>query len=224
VSTSHLRKERRVAPLAVHVRDGEKSVELVEAHVLGLRLDVLPEVPLADGLGGVAGLRQELGERDFPLEATRFAIHGRALKAVASRHASGQEGGPRRGARRLGIARRQAQALSGQAIDGRGRRPHRDTTAIAAEVAPADVVEQDEEDVRPAPRAGGEVGQPALRRRGLLGEDEGRLAVGGGGDGRAGDRIERRHDTQLATRGFLATHGRACSSWAARRNRVASSP
>ena len=71
--------------------DREEAVEVVEADVLRLRLDVLAEVPLADRLGDVAGVGQQLGQRDLALQAARLAVHRRALQPVAHRQAAGQQ-------------------------------------------------------------------------------------------------------------------------------------
>ena len=154
-----LGKEVRVPPLGVHVRDRQEAVEVVEAHVLGLRLHVLADVPLAHRLGHVAGLAQQRGQRDLAVEAARLAVHRWAQQAVAHGQPAGHQRCPRRCARGLGVAGRQQQAPPGQPVDVGGRGPDRHPAAVAAEVAPADVVEEDHQDVRASP-------VPPGRRRG----------------------------------------------------------
>ena len=188
-----LREEGGVAPLAVHVRHRQEAVEVVEAHVLRLRLHVLAEVPLAHGLRGVAAVGEELGQRHLALESARLAVHRRALQPVAPRQAAREQRAPRRRARGLRVARREPEAAPGEGVDRRGGRAHRDAAPVAAEVAPAHVVEEDHQDVRPAPRAGGVRGELLPRRLRLVGEDEGRFAMRGEADGRARNRIEGRH-------------------------------
>ena len=153
LAVDDLGEEVRVAPLGVHVRHRQEAVEVVEADVLGLRLDVLTHVPLADRLGDVAGVGERWGRVTSPVEATGLAVHRGAQQPVAHREAAGHQRRPRRGARRLGVARRQQQAAPGQPVDVGGGRADGHAAAVAAEVAPADVVEQDDQDVR-APAAG----------------------------------------------------------------------
>ncbi len=186
-----LREEVRVAPLGVHVRHGEEAVEVVEAHVLGLRLHVLAQVPLAHGLGDVALFAEQLGQGDLALEAAALAVHGRTLEAVAHGEPAREQGGARRGARGLGVGRREPQAASGEGVDVGCGCADGDAAAVAAEVAPAHVVHEDHHDVRRPPAVA--VGPPGEslgghREVGLV--HEARLAVVGERRGRAGDRIE----------------------------------
>ena len=146
-----LREEVGVAPLAVHVRDRQEAVEVVEADVLGLGLDVLAQVPLADGLGDVAGIGQQLGQGDLAMEAARLAVHRRALQPVAHRQAAREQRRPAGGARRLRVARGHQQAPAGQAVDVGRRGPDGHAAAVAAEVPPAHVVHEDDQQVRAAP-------------------------------------------------------------------------
>ena len=66
--------------------------------------------------------------------------------------------------------------------------PDGDAAAVAAEVAPADVVEHDDEDVR-APALAGVRRQPLGRRRLLVVVHEAGLEVGGVADGAGDDRV-----------------------------------
>jgi hypothetical protein len=56
LAVDDLRKEVGITPLGVHVRHGEEAVEVVEANVLGLRLDILADVPFAHRLGEIASV------------------------------------------------------------------------------------------------------------------------------------------------------------------------
>src|SRR5262245_7234883 len=112
---------------------------------------------------------------------------------MAPRQAAGQEGAARRGARWLRVARREPEAAPGEGVDGRRRRPHGDAAAVAAEVPPAYVVEENDQDIGLLARARGECGELVLRGPRLVGEDESGLAMRGEADGRRRDRIERRH-------------------------------
>jgi len=75
LAVDDLGEEVRVAPLGVHVRHRQEPVEVVESDVLGLGLDVLAHVPLPDGLGDVAGLGEQRGERHLALQAAGLAVH-----------------------------------------------------------------------------------------------------------------------------------------------------
>ena len=143
-----LGEEVRVTPLGVHVGDAEEAVEVVEPDVLRLALLVLAHVPLAHRLGDVPRVGEQLGDGDLALEATRFAVHRRPHQAVTHRQPAGHQRRARRRARRLRVARRHQQALAGEPVQVRSRRPDRDPAAVATEVAPADVVEDDHQHVR----------------------------------------------------------------------------
>src|SRR5262249_24120836 len=99
---------------------------------------------------------------------------------------SGHQRAARRRARGLRIAGGEEQPAPGELVDvGRGRTDGH-APAVAAEIAPADVVEQDDEDVRLT----SEARELLLRNGRLLGKDESRLAVGAEGGGGAGDGVE----------------------------------
>ena len=189
VAVDHLGEEVGVAPLGVHVRHGEKAVEIVEPDVLGLARLVLSHVPLPDGLGHVARLGEELGQRHLAAEPPGHAVHRRDEQAVAHGQAAGHDGRPRRRAGRLAVARREQQPLPGEPVDVRRRCADRDAPAVATEVPPADVVHQDDQDIGPPTgpcREGLELGG---RRLGATGHHEGGLAVRGRRGRRARDGI-----------------------------------
>ena len=108
------------------------------------------EMPLADGVGGVPGLDEHLGEEPVgegdPRVVARIA--GGDLDhpshAVGVMVPAGQHAGPRGRAQGGGVKVGVAQALGGQAVEGRGG----DIGAEAAELGEPDVVEHDDDDVR----------------------------------------------------------------------------
>jgi hypothetical protein len=77
--------------------------------------------------------------------------------------------------------------------DDRCRGPDGDAAAVAAEITPAHVVEENDENVRASSPASDALDQPTLGEGGLVREDEGVLR-------------------QLAMAGFLEIHGQARSS------------
>ena len=172
-----LREEMRVAPFGVHVRHREEAVEVVEADVLRLRGGVLADVPLADGLRDIARLRQELRQRHLALQAAGLAVHRRPVQPMAVRHAAGHQRCARRRAGRLGIAGRELQAAAREPVEVRRRRAHRHAAAVAAEVAPADVVHQENQDVGPLAAARDEIGDLLSGSLRLGGMRERRLQV-----------------------------------------------
>ena len=190
LAVDHLGEEVRVAPLGVHVRHREEPVEVVEADVLRLARGVLAHVPLADGLRHVPGIRQQLRQHDLALQAARHPVHRRDQQAVPHRQPPGHDRGAGGRARRLAVARGEQQALPCELVDVRRGRADRDPAAVAAEVAPADVVHEDHQHVGPAPGACDELvelgGRPLL----ALGQHEARLAVRRGRFHRAGDRVD----------------------------------
>ena len=105
----------------------------------------------------------------------------------------GDEGGAPRRAARLGVERGQAQAFLADPVDVRRRHAHQ-VAAVGRDVEPADVVAEDDEDVR-----------------------LGRLLRGGGG-GKAGDRQQAGERGSEATKsefvfigcGVLSSSGALC--------------
>ena len=91
LAVDDLGEEVRVAPFGVHVRDGQEAVEVVEADVLRLRLDVLADVPLPDGLGDIASVGEQLGQGDLAVEPARLPVHRRPEEAVPHRQAAGHQ-------------------------------------------------------------------------------------------------------------------------------------
>ncbi len=184
--------EVRVAPLGIDVGHRQEPVELVEAHVLRLRLHVLAHVPLAHADGAVAGLREKLRDRDLALEPPAFAGHRRAQQAVPHGQAAGHDRGTSRRAARLGIGGRELEAFAGQPIHVRRRRTHRHAAPVHPEVAPADVVHDEHEHIGPAAGALHERVELALRVGELRGMHQHGLAVLRHLDHRLDDGIVRR--------------------------------
>ena len=149
LAVDDLGKEVRVAPLGVHVGHRQEPVEVVEPDVLRLALPVLAHVPLAHGLGHVAGVGEDLGKRDLTLETAGHAVHRRNEQAVPHGEATGHDRRAGGCAGRLAVARGEQQAVTREPVDVGGRRAHRDAAAVAAEVAPPDVVHQDQQHVGP---------------------------------------------------------------------------
>ena len=126
------------------------------------------QMPLADAIGGVALLQQHLGqkavlERDRAIAA---GIAGRSLGDAGHRVgmmiAAGQNARARRRAERGRVHVGEEQPVLGQLVDVR----RVDRRAVAAELAEARVVDDDEEDVRRAfPGAHRRRARPARIRR-----------------------------------------------------------
>ena len=193
-----LREEMRVAPFGVHVGDREEAVEIVEADVLRLGGRVLADVPLADGLRDVAGLGEQLRQRDLALQAAWLAVHRRAVQAVAVGHAAGQQRGARRRAAGLGVAGRQLQAVARDPVEVRRRRADGDAAAVAAEVAPTDIVHEEDQDIGPLAAARDKIRDLFSGSFGLCGVRKCRLQVFGDADRGRCDGIECGHGVSLS--------------------------
>ena len=135
----------------------EEAVEALEAArqrpaVVGPRRRLLVarrQVPLADHVGVVAVLEQHLGEHavlerhDAVVAGVAGGELGDAGHAVAVVVAPGDDAGAARRAERRGVHVVEAQAVGGERVEVR----RLDRAAVAAEVAEAGVVEDDEEHV-----------------------------------------------------------------------------
>ena len=144
----HQRPRRHV----VGIRDAEVFVEAAIGRQV---LRLVAEVPLTDAHGLVALRFQQRGERGFAIgEAGRVGRHEHVGHAGARGVAARQQRRPRRRANRIGgIELREADSLRRHAIQvGRA-----DFGAVAAEVAIAQIVGVDHDDIgRPLRRSGGE--------------------------------------------------------------------
>ncbi len=124
------------------------------------------QVPLPDGVGGVAAITQDLREeavllRDLAVVAGEADGEvGDPAEAVAMVVAAGQQACPGGRAQRGGVEVGEANAAVGEAVDRRSGH----VGAVAAELGEAHVVEHHEQDVRSALRWTAGVGPP--RRRG----------------------------------------------------------
>jgi hypothetical protein len=172
LAVDDLGKEVGVPPFGVHVGHREEAVEVVEPNVLRLGLDVLAHVPLAHRLGHVSRPGQQFGQRGLPVEPARLPVHGRPEQPVAHGEAAGHQRGPRRCAGGLRVTRREQHPAASQRVDVGRRSADGHAPAVAAEVTPADVIEQDQQDVGLLPFAAAELGQRPYRPLLLLGEDE----------------------------------------------------
>ena len=135
----------------------EEAVEALEAAAEGpavaagghVHVGLRREVPLADGVGGVAVRSQDLGE-EAVLEGDLAGVAGEAAgelddagHGVGVVVAAGQEGGAGGGAEGGGVEVAVAEAVGGEAVEVRGLAE----AAEGADLSVADVVEDDEEDV-----------------------------------------------------------------------------
>ena len=211
LAVHHFREEVGITPFGVHVRDAEEAEEVVEPDVLRLRLRVLAHVPLADGLRRVAGVGEELRQGDFALQSSRHSVHRRDQEPVPHRQPPGHERGTRRRARGLGVARREQQPVAREAVDVGRRRAGHLAAAVAAEIAPADVVHQHDQDVRFAPGAPLELRELARGLRGLRGVRKGGLAARTRRDRLGRDRIEG-HASRAGRRRALARTRTRCAA------------
>jgi hypothetical protein len=145
----------------VAVRDAEVTVEAAAGGQVGRRAS---EVPLADAHGAVAGALEHVGEgRLVETEAIRVLREEDARDADARGVAAGQERGARRrtdGVRGAEIG--EAHALGGHAVEVGGA----DARAVAAEIAVAEIVAEDEDDVGGPRRGGAERARGDGSRRG----------------------------------------------------------
>ncbi len=130
------------------VRIGQPEV-LVETVLEGQELAKVAEVPLAEDAARVALLAEELGDGFSPAgEAVRRPGHQGVEDGDAVRIAAREEGGAGGAADGLGdVKAGEPEALGGHAVDMRGVDVGR---SVAPEVAVAQVVGQDDDDVRRA--------------------------------------------------------------------------
>ena len=152
-----VRVEHRLGVVAREVRrpTREQAEVLVEAPRQRLLGRPPAEVPLADVARRVAGPAHEVAEgplvrRQPDLDVAAGRVE---LVAVALRVAPGHQPRPRRAAHRGGdVGGGEPDALGRELVEP--GRPH-DGTAVAAEVAPAEVVGDDQDHVGPRRRLGG---------------------------------------------------------------------
>ena len=115
----------------------------------------LAEVPLAGEEGRVAGLLEDGGERPFLLgQAAPLAGERDGRHAAPVGDAAGDQGGPARGAARLAVERPELHALAGHPVEVRGGHAAALAAAVGAEVPPAGVIGDEEDDVRLLRRLG----------------------------------------------------------------------
>ena len=107
------------------------------------------EVPLPNGIGGVAGVPQHLGEetvlpgRPPPVAGISTRQVGHAAHAAAMVVSPGQQARPRRRAQRCRVEVGQSHPVGGDGIDEGGL----DVGPVATELGEADVVEHDEDHI-----------------------------------------------------------------------------
>ena len=127
---------------------GRNAIELIEAvrRRQALRFDA--EVPLAEDGRGIAGVLEQLTHRDRAFGQRALAAgHDDQRQAVADRVLPRHQRRARRCAAGLDQILRQAQTLTRQLVDARRRCAAQLAAAVGTEVAVADVVGEDEDDV-----------------------------------------------------------------------------
>ena len=147
--------------VVVAARAGDGAVELVEAAldgpvVLGaVGLDVARHVPFADGVRAVSGRAHHLANRQavviqFAMVAGAVVILGHVADARHVRVEARQQRGAGGAATGAVVELGEAQALRRERVEV-GRL---DLPAVAADVGPAHVVREDDQDIRAWSRAG----------------------------------------------------------------------
>ena len=134
------------------MRQAEVVVETVPAGMMGRIVGVVAQVPFADAGRGVALRLERLGDGDFagrqaagrvpPQNAVAVVAH-----AAADRVAAGEQGGPAgRADLGGGVEIGEPHPFGGHAVEV-GRADAR--MPVAAQVAPAEIIRQDDDDVGP---------------------------------------------------------------------------
>ena len=130
----------------------EVAEELVEAVHRRQELVLVAEVVLAELAGGVAERLERLGDRD--VLGAQAEVGGRQPdlgEARAQGRLAGDEGRAARRAALLGVVVGEHHAFAGDAVDVRRAVAHQ-AERIGADVGLADIVAEDDEDVRPPAR------------------------------------------------------------------------
>jgi hypothetical protein len=149
-----LRAAQDAGAVEVAVRAAEEAEELVEAALLRVELRGGAEVPLADQPGGVAGGLQTVGQRRLRCRQAGAALlallplapGGVEFVAEALLVAAGQQAGAgRRTVRARDVAVGEPRPGLGQRVEVRRRHV---LAAVEAHVGVAEVVGQDDDDVR----------------------------------------------------------------------------
>ena len=128
----------------------EEAGEVVEALAVGQALGAVSQVPLPDAGGVIAGALQDLGKQHRIRREVAPAV-SRRVRADDAGHAdqlgiaTAQQGCPRRRAdRAVGVGLRELHAARQEAVDPRRLQVF---GAVAGQVACAQVVDQDDDDV-----------------------------------------------------------------------------
>jgi hypothetical protein len=151
-------------------------------------------MPFANRLRYITRLREQLGNGGLVFQAACLAIHRRTLQTMPMRNPSGQRGGPRWRTAWLRVAGGKLQAAARKLVEIGRRRADRDATAIAAEIAPADVVHHENKKVGLFAAARPMFGELLEGGIDLLGVHEGGLKVLRLANGARCDRVEVGHD------------------------------
>ena len=123
------------------------AVPLVKALVGREPALFVADVPLAEGAGGIAGIGEQLAQGVLPADEPVVALAGQRHAAVPGPDGqpAAQDGRAGRGALGLDVVVLEPHPLAGQGIDAWGGHH----AAVAADVPPADVINQDEYHIGP---------------------------------------------------------------------------
>jgi hypothetical protein len=140
----------------VHVAAAEEAEGVGEAARVRMEAGGRAEVPLADGAGGVAGVRQQPGQQRLGDGQSDLGVFGQiggvGLVAEALLVAAGEKPGAGGAAVGVGhVAVREADAVFGERVDVRRRDVG---AAVEADVRVAEVVGDDHDDVGAGGRPG----------------------------------------------------------------------
>ena len=152
------RRGGEVGHVPVAARAVEQREVALESARGGDLVRRLAQVPLADHVGVVAGIPEQLRQRGDAVVEVAFVPDGAPLvgrgplvhvaQAVQVRVDAGQQRGSRGRAARVRVEVREAHAVLGQRVEVRGP----DLAAERAHVGVPEVVAEDDDDVRPARR------------------------------------------------------------------------
>src|SRR5690606_24556081 len=132
------------------VRGTRDAVPLVEPAVVRETAWLVAEVPLAEERGGVALPGDDLPERALPgYQPLRQPGRHRLHRTGADRMAAGHQRRAGRHAVALDVEVQELQPLRRERVDPRRRRAAKLATAVAAGLAPAEIVREDQNDIGP---------------------------------------------------------------------------
>ena len=145
----HIRIKTRRTREHAFVGSARYAVPFVEAAVLRVASFLVAQVPFAEACGGVAAARYQLRERDFPRdEALRQARRHRLQCAGTYRMAPRHQRRARRHAVGFHVEVEASQPFFRQRVDARRGRSAQRAATVTAELTPAEIVGEDQNDIR----------------------------------------------------------------------------